>query len=131
MPKVSFRMASASREVRYSAYRPTRRGEFIGQTTRGPVGHRAKRMLRTEGNVIGTTATAGFPLAFERDASPSPCRKTRLLTSPAEVCVPGRWDLAVFLGVWATRPQSELTLVESNVVRSEVGRSVVEQHRKA
>jgi hypothetical protein len=38
---------------RYSAYRPARRAKFIGQAHRGPVDHRAKRMLRRKGTPYG------------------------------------------------------------------------------
>src|SRR4051794_17672881 len=50
MPKVSFRMASASRD---SVFRRTDQhgAENLSvRPHRGPVDHRAKRMLRTEGN---------------------------------------------------------------------------------
>src|ERR1700730_3635699 len=49
MPKVSFRMASASRESVFSVQTSTAR-KIIGQAHRGPVDHDAKQMLRTERN---------------------------------------------------------------------------------
>ncbi len=48
MPKVSFRMASASRESVFGVQTNTAR-EIHRSDHRGPVDHRAKRMLRTEG----------------------------------------------------------------------------------
>src|SRR6476660_3378363 len=45
MAKVSFRMASASRESLF-AYRPARRATIIGQAHRGPLDLDAKQMLR-------------------------------------------------------------------------------------
>src|SRR3954454_12296179 len=49
MPKVSFRMASASRESVFGVQTSTAR-KIIGQAHRGPVDHDAKQMLRTERN---------------------------------------------------------------------------------
>src|SRR3954467_9067677 len=49
MPKVSFRMASASRESVVGVQTSTAR-KIIGQAHRGPVDHDAKQMLRTERN---------------------------------------------------------------------------------
>src|SRR3954452_22891912 len=49
MPKVSFRMASASRESVFGVQTSTAR-KIIGQGHRGPVDHDAKQMLRTERN---------------------------------------------------------------------------------
>src|SRR6266699_2490793 len=50
MPKVSFRMASASREWVFGVQTNTARKNSSVRPHRGPVDHRAKRMLRTEGN---------------------------------------------------------------------------------
>src|SRR6266571_3162107 len=50
MPKVSFRMASASREWVFGVQTNTARKNSSVRPHRGPVDHRAKLMLRTEGN---------------------------------------------------------------------------------
>src|SRR2546430_15152113 len=50
MPKVSFRMASASHESVFGVQTSTARKKIIGQAHRGPVDHDAKQMLRTERN---------------------------------------------------------------------------------
>src|SRR4029453_15196274 len=64
MPKVSFRMASASRDSVFGVQ--TNTGAETVRPYRGPVDHRAKRMLRTEGM---PHRSAGRDLTSHRSAS--------------------------------------------------------------
>ena len=60
MPKVSFRMASASRESVFGVQTSTAR-KIIGQAHRGPVDHDAKQMLRTERKAQWAATAASRP----------------------------------------------------------------------
>src|SRR3954469_3629003 len=60
MTKVSFRMASASRESVFGVQTSTAR-KIIGQAHRGPVDHDAKQMLRTKGTGAGTPSRGARP----------------------------------------------------------------------
>src|ERR671923_1997271 len=73
MPKVSFRMTSASHE---SAFRRTDQHGAENSSVRphrGPVDHRAKRMLRTEGNRCRHTVASS---QFLEHWPGGVCRKT-------------------------------------------------------
>src|ERR687897_2398813 len=69
MPKVSFRMASASRESVFGAQTNTARNLSV-RPYREPVDHRAKRVLRTGGNPERDRRESRAMPEFGRPATP-------------------------------------------------------------